>query len=40
MCCIGDKIYIIGGQLDLNANNEDAGTIYVLDTSKARFKYV
>ncbi|KAG0035138.1 Negative regulator of mitotic exit [Podila clonocystis] len=37
MCCIGDKIYILGGQLDLNANNEDAGTIYVLDTNKIRF---
>ncbi|KAF9391883.1 Negative regulator of mitotic exit [Podila verticillata] len=37
MCCIGDKIYILGGQLDLNANNEDAGTIYVLDTNKIRY---
>ncbi|KAG0354650.1 Negative regulator of mitotic exit [Podila minutissima] len=37
MCCIGDKIYILGGQLDLNANSEDAGTIYVLDTNKIRF---
>ncbi|ORZ07726.1 hypothetical protein BCR41DRAFT_310675, partial [Lobosporangium transversale] len=31
MCSVGDKLYILGGQLDLNAN-EDLGIVYVLDT--------
>ncbi|KAG0309489.1 Negative regulator of mitotic exit [Dissophora globulifera] len=36
MCNIGDKIYILGGQLDLNTN-EDMGMIYVLDTAMIRW---
>ncbi|KAI1317687.1 Negative regulator of mitotic exit [Mortierella claussenii] len=36
MCCVGEKLYILGGQLDLNAN-EDAGMIFVLDTAKIRW---
>lgn len=31
MCNVGDRIYIFGGQLDLNAN-EDSGLIHVLET--------
>ncbi|KAG0347154.1 Negative regulator of mitotic exit [Podila humilis] len=38
MCSVGDKIYILGGQLDLNANNDDAGTIYIVDTKRIRFR--
>lgn len=38
MCNIGDKLYILGGQLDLNTANEDTGVIFVLDTGK--FYYV
>jgi len=34
MCNIGDKLYILGGQLDLNTANEDTGIIFVLDTGK------
>ncbi|KAG0207349.1 Negative regulator of mitotic exit [Mortierella sp. GBA30] len=33
MCNVGDKIFILGGQLDLNAS-EDPGLVYVLDTAK------
>ncbi|KAF9343975.1 Negative regulator of mitotic exit [Mortierella sp. AD094] len=33
MCSVGNKIYILGGQLDLNAN-ENPETIFVLDTTK------
>ncbi|GJJ71671.1 hypothetical protein EMPS_04021 [Entomortierella parvispora] len=33
MCNVGDKIYIFGGQLDLNAK-EDSGTVFILDTAK------
>ncbi|KAF8951566.1 Negative regulator of mitotic exit [Haplosporangium bisporale] len=36
MCNVGDKIYILGGQLELNAD-DDAGSIYILDTTKIRF---
>ncbi|KAF9428830.1 Negative regulator of mitotic exit [Podila epigama] len=36
MCSVGDKIYILGGQLELNAE-EDSSIIYILDTSKIRF---
>ncbi|KAF9985403.1 Negative regulator of mitotic exit [Mortierella antarctica] len=36
MCNVGDKIYILGGQLDLNAS-EDPGLIHVLDTTKIRW---
>ncbi|KAF9570375.1 Negative regulator of mitotic exit [Mortierella alpina] len=36
MCSVGDKIYILGGQLDLNAT-EDPGLIHVLDTTKIRW---
>jgi hypothetical protein len=32
MCSVGDRIFILGGQLELNA--EDDGSIYILDTSK------
>lgn len=32
MCNVGDKLYILGGQLDLNITNEDMGMIFVLDT--------
>ncbi|KAG0244990.1 Negative regulator of mitotic exit [Mortierella sp. GBA43] len=37
MCNVGDKIYILGGQLDLNATNEDTGVVFVLDTTKIRW---
>ncbi|KAF9998100.1 Negative regulator of mitotic exit [Entomortierella chlamydospora] len=33
MCSVGNKIYILGGQLDLNAN-ETPETVFVLDTTK------
>ncbi|KAF8975104.1 Negative regulator of mitotic exit [Entomortierella lignicola] len=33
MCCVGNKIYILGGQLDLNAN-DNPSSVYVLDTNK------
>lgn len=33
MCNVGDKIYILGGQLELNAD-DDAGSVYILDTSE------
>jgi hypothetical protein len=33
MCSVGDRIYILGGQLELNA--EEDGSIYILDTSKS-----
>ncbi|KAG0207190.1 Negative regulator of mitotic exit [Mortierella sp. GBA30] len=36
MCRVGDKIYILGGQLELNAN-EDSASIYILDTTKIRY---
>ncbi|KAF9288162.1 Negative regulator of mitotic exit [Mortierella alpina] len=36
MCNVGDKLYILGGQLDLNAT-EDPGLIHVLDTTKIRW---
>ncbi|KAG0248535.1 Negative regulator of mitotic exit [Mortierella polycephala] len=36
MCSVGNKIYILGGQLDLNAT-EDPGVVYVLDTTKIRW---
>ncbi|KAF9919455.1 Negative regulator of mitotic exit [Linnemannia zychae] len=36
MCNVGDKIYILGGQLDMNSN-EDSGLIHVLDTAKIRW---
>ncbi|KAF9354704.1 Negative regulator of mitotic exit [Mortierella sp. AD094] len=36
MCAVGDKIYILGGQLDLNAE-DDSGSIYILDTTKIRY---
>ncbi|CAO3569044.1 unnamed protein product [Mortierella alpina] len=36
MCNVGDKIYILGGQLDLNAT-EDPGLVHVLDTTKIRW---
>ncbi|KAG0210498.1 Negative regulator of mitotic exit [Mortierella sp. NVP41] len=35
MCTVGDRIYIMGGQLELNA--EDDGSIYILDTTKIRY---
>ncbi|KAF9365637.1 Negative regulator of mitotic exit [Mortierella sp. NVP85] len=37
MCNVGDKLYILGGQLDLNTANEDTGIIFVLDTAKIRW---
>ncbi|KAF9315458.1 Negative regulator of mitotic exit [Podila horticola] len=36
MCNVGDKVYILGGQLELNAD-DDAGSVYILDTTKIRF---
>lgn len=33
MCNVGDKVYILGGQLELNAD-DDAGSVYILDTSE------
>ncbi|KAG0045353.1 Negative regulator of mitotic exit [Gryganskiella cystojenkinii] len=33
MCNVGDKIYIFGGQLDLNTK-EDSATVFILDTTK------
>ncbi|KAG0340641.1 Negative regulator of mitotic exit [Podila humilis] len=36
MCSVADKIYILGGQLELNAEDE-TGSIYILDTTKVRF---
>ncbi|KAF9177514.1 Negative regulator of mitotic exit [Haplosporangium sp. Z 767] len=36
MCSVGDRVYILGGQLELNAD-EDPGTIYILDTTKIRY---
>jgi len=36
MCNVGDKIYIFGGQLDLNAK-EDSGTVFILDTGMLHF---
>lgn len=36
MCNVGDKIYILGGQLELNAD-DDAGSVYILDTSELLF---
>ncbi|KAF9169517.1 Negative regulator of mitotic exit [Mortierella sp. AD010] len=33
MCNVGNKIYILGGQLDLNVN-ENPETVFVLDTTK------
>lgn len=35
MCSVGDRIYILGGQLELNV--EEDGSIYILDTSKSIF---
>ncbi|KAG0259273.1 Negative regulator of mitotic exit, partial [Linnemannia exigua] len=35
MCSVGDRIYIMGGQLELNA--EEDGSIYILDTTKIRY---
>jgi hypothetical protein len=32
MCTVADKIYILGGQLELDADDE-AGTVFILDTS-------
>lgn len=32
MCRVGEKIYILGGQLELNVD-EDSASIYILDTS-------
>ncbi|KAF9107841.1 Negative regulator of mitotic exit [Mortierella sp. AM989] len=36
MCAVGDKVYILGGQLELNAE-DDAGAVYILDTTKIRY---
>ncbi|KAH7054904.1 hypothetical protein BKA57DRAFT_389578, partial [Linnemannia elongata] len=36
MCNVGDRIYIFGGQLDLNAN-EDSGLIHVLETCSSSY---
>ncbi|CAO3563804.1 unnamed protein product [Mortierella alpina] len=36
MCRVGEKIYILGGQLELNVN-EDSSSIYILDTTKIRY---
>ncbi|KAF9083945.1 Negative regulator of mitotic exit [Mortierella sp. AD031] len=36
MCSVADRIYILGGQLDLNAN-EESGLIHVLETAKIRW---
>lgn len=33
MCSVGEKIYILGGQLESNTE-DDSGTVYILDTSK------
>ncbi|KAG0285642.1 Negative regulator of mitotic exit, partial [Linnemannia gamsii] len=35
MCSVGDRIYILGGQLELNV--EEDGSIYILDTTKIRY---
>ncbi|KAG9071536.1 Negative regulator of mitotic exit [Linnemannia hyalina] len=35
MCSVGDRIYILGGQLELNT--EEDGSIYILDTTKIRY---
>ncbi|KAF9983898.1 Negative regulator of mitotic exit [Mortierella antarctica] len=36
MCRVGEKIYILGGQLELNVD-EDSASIYILDTTKIRY---
>ncbi|KAF9946493.1 Negative regulator of mitotic exit, partial [Mortierella alpina] len=36
MCRVGEKIYILGGQLELNVD-EDSSSIYILDTTKIRY---
>ncbi|KAF9581901.1 Negative regulator of mitotic exit [Lunasporangiospora selenospora] len=36
VCAVGDKIYIMGGQLDPE-DNEESGSIYILDTTKIRY---
>ncbi|KAG0231740.1 Negative regulator of mitotic exit [Mortierella sp. GBA43] len=36
MCTVADKIYILGGQLELDADDE-AGTVFILDTTKIRY---
>ncbi|KAG0055969.1 Negative regulator of mitotic exit, partial [Linnemannia elongata] len=35
MCSVGDRVYILGGQLEQNA--EEDGSIYILDTTKIRY---
>ena len=32
MCTVAEKIFILGGQLELDASDE-AGTVFILDTS-------
>ncbi|KAK3812816.1 MAG: hypothetical protein J3Q66DRAFT_346689 [Benniella sp.] len=36
MCTVADKIFILGGQLELDASDE-AGTVFILDTTKIRY---